>query len=266
MKNSIRPPRSSALALTLTLAGALSTAESAPAAAVQEKRTATLELAKRTFTKLDANKDGKLSLTEAGRTGVPAKAFNAQDADADKHLSQSEFILLYRELLASSGYPIASDLDQAAKGIQADRRKAAEEQRVQAARKEQADLDAKRTQGAREKQAKESAEARTTAARKEQADLDAKRIQEAREKQAKESAEARTTAARKKQADLDAKRIQEAREKQAAGDESADAKKPTPVPTKPKKVKKPRKPEDGAPPPSKGNSKGRPTSGGSDGR
>ena len=235
MKNSIRPPRSSALALTLTLAGALSTAESAPAAAVQEKRTATLELAKRTFTKLDANKDGKLSLTEAGRTGVPAKAFNAQDADADKHLSQSEFILLYRELLASSGYPIASDLDQAAKGIQADRRKAAEEQRVQAARKKQADLDAKRTQ-------------------------------EAREKQAKESAEARTTAARKKQADLDAKRIQEAREKQAAGDESADAKKPTPVPTKPKKVKKPRKPEDGAPPPSKGNSKGRPTSGGSDGR
>ena len=204
MKNSIRPPRSSALALTLTLAGALSTAESAPAAAVQEKRTATLELAKRTFTKLDANKDGKLSLTEAGRTGVPAKAFNAQDADADKHLSQSEFILLYRELLASSGYPIASDLDQAAKGIQADRRKAAEEQRVQAARKKQADLDAKRTQ--------------------------------------------------------------EAREKQAAGDESADAKKPTPVPTKPKKVKKPRKPEDGAPPPSKGNSKGRPTSGGSDGR
>ena len=130
MKNSFRTARSSALALSLALAGALSAAEAAPAPAAQEKRTATLELAKRTFKKLDANKDGNVSLAEAGRTGVPAKDFNAQDADADKLLSESEFILLYRELLASGGYPIAPDLEQAVTGIKADRKKAAEEQRL----------------------------------------------------------------------------------------------------------------------------------------
>ncbi len=208
MKNSTRTPRSSTLALALALAGVLSAAEAAPAAPAQEKRTATLELAKRTFKKLDANKDGKVSLAEAGRTGVPTKAFNAQDADGDKLLSESEFILLYRELLASGGYPIASDLEQAVKGIQADRKKAAEEQRVQAARKKQAELDAKRIEEARKKQAQDSAEARTTAARKQQADLDAKRMEEARKKQAQDSAEARTAAARKQQAELDAKRIE----------------------------------------------------------
>ncbi len=283
MKNSTRPLRPSTLALALALAGALSAAEAAPAPAVQEKRTATLELAKRTFKKLDANKDGKVSLAEAGRTGVPAKAFNAQDADADKLLSESEFILLYRDLLASGGYPIASDLEQAVKGIQADRKRQADldakrieearrkqaqdsaEARTTAARKQQAELDAKRTQDARKKQAQDSAEARTTAARKQQAELDAKRIEEARKKQAQDSAEARTTAARKKQAELDAKRVEEARKKQADGGDKADAKKPTPVPTKPKKVKKPRTPEDGTAPPSQGAAKGRAASGGSDG-
>ena len=62
-----------------------------------------------------------------------------------------------------------------------------------------------------------------------------------------------------------AKRVEEARKKQADGGDKANAKKPTPVPTKPKKVKKPRTPEDGTAPPSQGAAKGRAASGGSDG-
>ncbi|MDB4489536.1 hypothetical protein N9243_01035, partial [bacterium] len=70
------------------------------------------------------------------------------------------------------------------------------------------------------------------------------------------------TAARKKQAELDAQRTQDARKKEASGGDGAGGPKPTQVPTKPKRVKKPRKPSDGTPSPAAG-SKGR--AGGSDG-
>ena len=258
MMNSIRNPQ----ILAAALAGALLSATQAPAAPAQDRPPATLELAQRTFKKLDANQDGAISLTEARRGGLTVSSFNGQDADANQRLSEEEFTLLYRGLLSSRGYPIATDLDRAVQDIQDARKKAAEAQRVQEARKKQADLDAKRTQEARQKQAQQSAEARTAAARKQQADLDAKRIQEARQKQAQQSAEARTAEARKKQADLDAQRAQDARKKQASGGDGTDRPKPTQVPTKPKKVKKARKPTDAATPPA-ADSKGRP--GGSDG-
>ena len=245
MMNSIR----NAQILAMALGGALGGAALASAAGPQDSPPATLELAQRTFRKLDANKDGKVSLTEARRGGLTAAAFNSQDADADQHLSQEEFTLLYRALLSGRGYPIAADLDRAVTDIQA-------------ARKKQAELDAKRTQEARQKQAQGSAEARTTAARKKQAELDAQRTQDARQKQAQDSAEARTTAARKKQAELDAKRTQEARQKQASGGDQTGSPKPTQVPAKPKKVKKPRKPSDGTTPPAAGSKK---RAGGNDG-
>ncbi|MGB0332393.1 MAG: hypothetical protein ACPGPE_11330, partial [Planctomycetota bacterium] len=65
--------------------------------------------------------------------------------------------------------------------------------------------------------------------------------------------------------ELDAKRTEEARKRQADGGDKAGAKKPTPVPTKPKRIKKPRTPEDRTAPPSKGVIKGRTVSGGSEG-
>ncbi len=231
MMNSIRNPQ----ILAAALAGALLSATQAPAAPAQDRPPATLELAQRTFKKLDANQDGAISLTEARRGGLTVSSFNSQDADADQRLSEEEFTLLYRGLLSSRGYPIATDLDRAVKDIQDGRKKAAEAQRVQEARKKQAELDAKRTQ-------------------------------DARQKQAQQSAEARTAAARKKQADLDAQRAQDARKKQASGGDGTDRPKPTQVPTKPKKVKKARKPTDGATPPA-ADSKGRPggSPGGSDG-
>ena len=153
--------------LATALAGALLGA--APAASAQDSPPATLELAQRTFKKLDANKDGKISLAEARRGGLTASSVNGEDADADQHLSEAEFTLLYRGLLSSRGYPIAKDLDRAVDGIQAARKQAAE---------------AQRTEEARKKQSQQSAEARTTAARKKQAELDAQRTQDARKKEA----------------------------------------------------------------------------------
>jgi len=144
MMNSIRNPQ----ILAAALAGALLSATQAPAAPAQDRPPATLELAQRTFKKLDANQDGAISLTEARRGGLTVSSFNSQDADADQRLSEEEFTLLYRGLLSSRGYPIATDLDRAVKDIQDGRKKAAEAQRVQEARKKQAELDAKRTQDA----------------------------------------------------------------------------------------------------------------------
>ena len=137
----------------------------------QDAAPATLDLVNRTFTRLDANADGRIALSEARRVGVSARVFNGQDHDADQHLSKDEFTLLYRELLRPTGRKIGADLERAAKGIEE-------------ARKKQAELDAKRIQEAREKQAADSARARTEAARKKQADLDAQRTKEARQKQA----------------------------------------------------------------------------------
>ena len=168
----------------------------------QDAAPATLDLVNRTFTRLDANADGRIALSEARRVGVSARVFNGQDHDADQHLSKDEFTLLYRELLRPTGRKIGADLERAAKGIEEARKKEEDRQK--------------------------------------QAELDAKRIQEAREKQAADSARARTEAARKKQADMDAQRTKEARQKQAAGGagKPAGAGKPVRLPSKPKKAKR----------------------------
>lgn len=210
---------------------------------------------KSTFQKLDADKDGTVTLKEASRWKIPTAAFRRHDIDQSKGLSADEFVVLYKDLLVQAGRPVASDLAAEVARIQARRRvkatkkvqeKAPAEapavtpQKAVSATPQKVALKAPQ-KGAPQKGRPESqpksqpknpsvAPARTPVAGSQAASsgvADAaspeeteKRVQEARTKAAADSAEARTKAARVKAAESAEARTKAARIKAA---ESAEA-------------------------------------------
>ncbi len=52
---------------------------------------------KKTFKKLDQDKNGTLNMEEAGTGGITSSSFTQLDANADKALDWQEFLALYKD-------------------------------------------------------------------------------------------------------------------------------------------------------------------------
>jgi len=87
-----------------------------------------------TFRKADADGDGAISAREAARARIPAKHFVAHDIDANRSLTQEEFVAYYRELLVKARRPVGKDLEAEVARVETLRRaKLAELERQRAA-------------------------------------------------------------------------------------------------------------------------------------
>ena len=87
-----------------------------------------------TFRKADADGDGAITAREAARARIPAKHFVAHDVDANRSLTQEEFVAYYRELLVKARRPVGKDLEAEVARVETLRRaKLAEQERQRAA-------------------------------------------------------------------------------------------------------------------------------------
>jgi len=87
-------------------------------AVAQERSTSSpLRSARTTFAAADLDKDGRLDPREASRASIQSADFARYDADADRALSQDEFLLFYRALLIRSQRATGPDLDREAARI-----------------------------------------------------------------------------------------------------------------------------------------------------
>ena len=113
---------------------------------------------------IDANKDGKVMLTEATAAGISAVDFAKLDSDRSAFLDAGEFVVYYRQLLIRAGSKVPAELDTEIRRIAAVKKAAAEKA---AAAKEAAE------KAAAKKAAAEKAAAEQAAASKAQAEREA---------------------------------------------------------------------------------------------
>jgi hypothetical protein len=81
-----------------------------------------LARARSTFASADVDKSGDVSLREATASGHSLAEFRGFDLDGDGALTQSEFIVGYKERMGAGGSRVAPDLENEARRILAERR------------------------------------------------------------------------------------------------------------------------------------------------
>ncbi|MEM8710601.1 MAG: hypothetical protein AAGG01_06590 [Planctomycetota bacterium] len=111
-------------ASTILMALAMALVPSAAAAPAQGAKD--VEVVRKTFQRLDANGDGKVTSKEAARGKISSKVFAAHDDDGSAALSTDEFLVLYNDLLVQAKRPVPKDLSDEVIRIQARRRAIAE--------------------------------------------------------------------------------------------------------------------------------------------
>ena len=98
-----------------------------------------LERIRDIYAAVDANKDGRVVLTEATTAGVSAVDFASQDTDRSASLEVDEFVVYYRQLLIRAGSKVPKELDaeikRAATARAAAKKKAEDEAKAEAKRK-----------------------------------------------------------------------------------------------------------------------------------